>query len=153
MYIYIYIFIYIQLYTYNYKYSYIHIVIYVLYIYIYIYIYNYILEPTKINPIGGVKDKIMSLFKTGATQDYSKATLVKNAYGGGKKERKLKTQKQSEDKITKSIRNLSKLKKENEAIKDRIIRDTETLLEKEDNYTQVVKIIFEAIVILNMKVR
>ena len=37
-------------------------------------------------------------------------------YGGGKEK--------AEENITKSIRNLFKLKKENKAIKDRITRDT-----------------------------
>ena len=40
------------------------------------------------------------------------------------KQRKLKTQKHSEDKINKNTRNIFRIKKENEAIKDRIIRDT-----------------------------
>ena len=39
-------------------------------------------------------------------------------YGGGKK--------QSEENIVKSIRNLFKLKKENEEIKDRVIKDIRT---------------------------
>ena len=50
-------------------------------------------------------------------------TMVKIIYGRGKRLSKPKAQKQSEEKITKSIRNLFKLKKENDAIKDRIIRD------------------------------
>ena len=54
----------------------------------------------------------MSLFKT---KDYSKPEPVKTMYGGGKK--------QSEENIIKSIRNLFKLKKEIEAIIDKIIRD------------------------------
>ena len=54
----------------------------------------------------------MSLFKT---KDYIKPKCVKTVYGRGKK--------QSEENIIKSIRKLFKLKKENEAIKDRIIRD------------------------------
>ena len=58
-----------------------------------------------------VKDQIMNLFKT---KDYSKPECVDTVYGGGKK--------QSEENIIKSIRNIFKLKKENEAIKDRIIR-------------------------------
>ena len=49
----------------------------------------------------------MSLFKT---KGYSKPKRVKALYGGGKK--------QSEENITKSIRNIFKQKKENEAIKD-----------------------------------
>ena len=53
----------------------------------------------------------MNLFKT---KDYSEPECVKTVYGGGKK--------QSEENIIKSIRNIFKLKKENEAIKDRIIR-------------------------------
>ena len=58
--------------------------------------------------MGGVKDKIMSLFKI---KDYSKPKRVKTVYGGGKK--------QFKENIIKSIRNLFKLKKESQAIKDR----------------------------------
>ena len=54
----------------------------------------------------------MSLFKS---KDYSKPEPVKTMYGGGKK--------QSEENIIKSIRNLFKLRKEIEAIIDKIIRD------------------------------
>ena len=43
--------------------------------------------------MGGIKDQIMSLFKT---KDYSKPKSVKTLYGGGKKPSKLKVQKQSE---------------------------------------------------------
>ena len=63
-----------------------------------------------------VKDQVMSLFKT---KDYSKPEHVKTVYGGGRK--------QSEKNIIKSIRNIFKLKKENESIKNRIIRDIRTL--------------------------
>ena len=49
----------------------------------------------------------MSLFKT---NDYGKPKLVKALYVGGKK--------QSEENIIKSMRNLFKLKKENEQIRD-----------------------------------
>ena len=63
-----------------------------------------------------VKDQVMSLFKT---KDYSKPEHVKTVYEGGRK--------QSEKKIIKSIRNIFKLKKENESIKNRIIRDIRTL--------------------------
>ena len=74
--------------------------------------------------LGGIKDQIMSLFKT---KGYSKPKPVKTVYGGGKK--------QSEENIIKSIRNLLKLKKETETIKDKIIRDTRTLFEqKEEDY-------------------
>ena len=58
----------------------------------------------------------MSLFKT---KDYNKPEPVKTVYGGGKK--------QSEENIIKSIRNLFKLKKENDAITDQIITDNRTL--------------------------
>ena len=68
-----------------------------------------------------VKDQIMSLFKI---KDYSKPERVKTMNGGGEK--------QSQENIIKSIRNLFKLKKENEAIKDRIIRDIRTLFEQEE---------------------
>ena len=63
-----------------------------------------------------VKDQVMSLFKT---KDYSKPEHVKTVYGGGRK--------QSGKNIIKSIRNIFKLKKENESIKNRIIRDIRTL--------------------------
>ena len=69
----------------------------------------------------GVKEQIMSISKT---KDYSKPKRVKTVYGGGKK--------QSEENIIKSIRNLFKLKKENEEIKDGIIRDIATLYEQEE---------------------
>ena len=61
---------------------------------------NYIPDPI-IKSVGGVKDEIMSLFKT---KDYSKPESVKTVYGGGKK--------QSEENIIKSIRNPFKLEKE-----------------------------------------
>ena len=63
-----------------------------------------------------IKDQVMSLFKT---KDYSKPEHVKTVYEGGRK--------QSEKNIIKSIRNIFKLKKENESIKNRIIRDIRTL--------------------------
>ena len=40
--------------------------------------------------MGGVKDKIMSLFKTNTSKDYSKSACVNNVNGGGKKLRKPK---------------------------------------------------------------
>ena len=52
----------------------------------------------------------MSLFKS---KDYSKPECVKTVYGGRKK--------QSKENIIKSTRNLFKLKKEIEAITDRVI--------------------------------
>ena len=75
--------------------------------------------------MGGVKDKIMSLLKTNTTKDYNKPTRVNNVFGGGKKPRKLKIKKESEsgNNIIKDVRNLFRLKKEKEVIKDRIIRD------------------------------
>ena len=51
--------------------------------------------------MGGYKDQVTSLFKT---KDYSERKLVKTVYGN----------KQSEENMAKSIRNLFKLKKENE---------------------------------------
>ena len=55
----------------------------------------------------------------------------------GKKLSEPKTQKQSEENISKSIRDFFILKTENEEVKDRIIRDTRTSI---------------SIIILNMKV-
>ena len=48
---------------------------------------------------------------------------VKNVYGNGKKERKKKIQKQFGINIIKNTRNLFRLKKENEAVSDRIVRN------------------------------
>lgn len=47
--------------------------------------------------VDGVKDIIIRHFKTNTAKDYNKRTCVKNVYGSGKKSRKLKVKKQSED--------------------------------------------------------
>ena len=54
----------------------------------------------------------------------------------------------------KDIRNLSRLKKESEAIKDKIVRDIRNLLEhEEEDYYKPVRVInFWRTVIINMKV-
>ena len=54
----------------------------------------------------------------------------------------------------KDIRNLSRLKKESEAIKDKIVRDIRNLLEhEEEDYYKPVRVInFWKTVIINMKV-
>ena len=58
---------------------------------------------------------------------------VSKLYGSGKKPNYLKIQKQSEeDSIIKNIKDLFKLKKENEAIKNGIITDIQTPFEEED---------------------
>ena len=49
--------------------------------------------------MGSVKDKIISLFKTNKTENYSKLTRVNNVYRGGKKTRKAKIKKELEDEI------------------------------------------------------
>ena len=59
--------------------------------------------------MGGAKDQIMSLFKT--KDYYIQPKLVKTLYRGGKKSRKLKVQKRSEDNIIKNTSNLFKQKK------------------------------------------
>ena len=71
--------------------------------------------------MGRVKDQILNLSKT---KDYSKPELAKFVCGSGKK--------QSEENIIKTIRNLFKLKKENKATKNRIIRVIRALSEKEE---------------------
>ena len=67
-------------------------------------------------------DQIISLVKT---KDHIKPKCVKTVYRGGTK--------QSQKKF-KSIRSLFKLKRKNEAFKDRIIRDIRTLFRQEDHY-------------------
>ena len=63
----------------------------------------------------------MSLFEI---KDYSKPEHVKILYGDGKK--------QLEENITKNIRNLFKIKKEIEEIKDSIIWDIRRLFAQEE---------------------
>ena len=80
--------------------------------------------------MGRIKGQIMSLIKT---KDYSKPERIKTVYGDRKK--------QSKENTIKSIRNRFKLKKENEAIKDRIIRDIRTLFETEEkNYYKPIRV-------------
>ena len=55
-------------------------------------------------------------------------------YGRLKKLTKSKAQKQSEENINNNIINIFILKKENETIKGRIIRDIRTLFQQEDDY-------------------
>ena len=73
----------------------------------------------------------MTVFKT---KDCGKSERVKTVYGGGKK--------QSLENIIKSIRNLFKLKKENEAIKDIMIWDIRTRFrqEEKDDYCKPIKV-------------
>ena len=52
---------------------------------------------------------------------------MSNVYDGRKKPRKLKIPFHSENKIIKNTRNRFRVKKENEAIKDRLIKDIKTL--------------------------
>ena len=88
-----------------------------------------------------VKANIMSFFKIKTTKDYSKPTRVENVHECGKKPTKLKLQKQFEDNIIKNIRNIFRLKKENTAVKDRIIRDIKNLLEQqEEKYYKPVRV-------------
>ena len=80
--------------------------------------------------VGGVKDKITSLFKTNTTEDYSKSTRVNNVnttedyskstrvnnvHEGGKKSWKAKIKRQPENRAAiKDIKNLSEQQKEDE---------------------------------------
>ena len=74
----------------------------------------------------------MPLFKRNQNKDYGKPKPFKNVSGDENKSSKLKIENQSEDKIIGSIRNLFKLETENEAIKDRIVRDIKTFFEQEE---------------------
>ena len=87
----------------------------------------------------GANNKVMSLSKTKPTKIYSQQCL-KNVYGGEKKPRKLKIQKQSHDQIIKNIRNPFRRKKENEKIKDRMMRDIRTLFDQEKDYHKPVRV-------------
>ena len=71
----------------------------------------------------------MNLLKT---KYYIKPKRVKTVYGVGNKK--------SEENIIKSIRNLLELKKENEAIKDIIIKDIRNLFKQEDNFYKPIRV-------------
>ena len=91
---------------------------------LYDWLINYIPEPIKKRWVV-LKIDLFIFFK----QTSGKQTM----WGKGKKPNKLKIQKQSEkDNIIKIIRKLFELKKENEGIKDKIIRDINTLFEEEE---------------------
>ena len=62
----------------------------------------------------GFKNKVLSTFKTNTPEESSKQAMYKS----GNRPSKIKIHKQCEDNIIKCIRNLFKLKKENETIKD-----------------------------------
>ena len=94
---------------------------------------NHILEHIR-KTEGCLKDKVVSHFKINTPGEYGKQTV----YRKRKKLIKLKIQKQSEDNIIKNIRSLFKIKKENEAIKGRIIWDIRTFFEQEDDYCKTV---------------
>ena len=76
--------------------------------------------------------------------------VLRQTHGRGKKLSKPKIQKQSEDNIIRSIRNRFKLRKENEIIKYRVIRDIRTLFEQEEDYYKPIRV--GNFCILNMKV-
>ena len=63
---------------------------------------------------------------------YSNRKYVKTVYGSGKK--------QCDKNIMKSIRNLFKLKKENEANKNKIVRDLRTLFKQEDDFYKPIRV-------------
>ena len=57
-----------------------------------------------------------------------------------KENKEIKYKKQSNESIIENIRKLFRLKKENEAIKDRIIRDIENLFEKQEDHYKLVRV-------------
>ena len=58
--------------------------------------------------------------------------IIQNLNGSGNKLSKLNIQEESTDDLLKKIRNLLKLKKENKAIKDKIISNVRNLFELEN---------------------
>ena len=80
--------------------------------------------------------------------------MCQNWVRGGKKPTKLKKQKQSENNVIKNIRDLFKLKKENKAIKDRIIREEIMALfeQQEEHHYKLERVrIFRIIITSNIK--
>ena len=89
--------------------------------------------------MAGVKDKIMSLFKTNITSIIVNHQVSKKCTGVQKIPRKPRI-KITEHNIIKNIRNLFKPKNENETIRDRIIRDIRIVLEHEEDYYKPVRV-------------
>ena len=52
----------------------------------------------------------------------------------------MEVERNNQKKAIKSIRNLFKRKKENEAIKDKLIRDIRTLFNQEDDYYKPIRV-------------
>ena len=94
--------------------------------------------------VGGFKDKVIKLFKTNAP----KQTL----YGRRQKLSEPKAQKQFEENIIKSIRNIFVLKKENKEIKDIIEISGLFLNKKMIIINRKKQAVFGITIILNMKV-
>ena len=70
--------------------------------------------------MGGIKDKIMSLFKVNTTKNYMKPTCVNNVHGDRKKPKKqIRRQNNSrnEDKIIRDIKKLFEQKEEEDHYK------------------------------------
>ena len=86
--------------------------------------------------MGGDKNKVINLFKINTTKNCSRGKCVRNLYDLGKKPRNWKYK----NKIIRNIRNLFNLKKENEAIKDKIMRDFKTLFEQEEDFYKPVRV-------------
>ena len=86
--------------------------------------------------MGGVKGEIMGLFNYGI--------IIKVERNQKKKKKKhYEKIKQSEDNIIKDARNLFQVLKENEVIRDKIIRDIRTLFEseKKKNHYEPVRVV------------
>ena len=66
--------------------------------------------------------------------------VSKNFHGVGKKIKKQKIWKQSEFKISKNIRNLFGLNKENEAMRNKIIKNINILFEQEKDYYKPLRV-------------
>ena len=72
----------------------------------YYWLIKYVPNPIR-KTVGGFKDEVVSLFKTNTPEEYCEQTV----YGSRNRPSKLKIQKQSEDNMIKSIKNLFILKK------------------------------------------
>ena len=77
--------------------------------------------------MAGVKDKIIIIIKSNATENYRKPTRVDNMSGDRRQPRKPKIKKQLDDNIIK-------------ASKDRIIRDIKNLFNQEEDYYTSVRV-------------
>ena len=103
--------------------------------------------------VGGAKEKILKQTQPGIIVNQS-VSAVSMEVGRSKGNQKQKNNHKKKQLKRQYVRNLFKLKKEDETIKDKIIRDTKNIVRlSEEAYWKLVRIdIFLVTFVLNMKI-